>query len=67
MSWLHASACYADASGIAWSKDELSLLQDIVPQQTKEDGSVRWAAVAAQLPGRTDNEVFRQYSRLFPK
>jgi len=34
---------------------------------TREDGSVKWAAVAAQLPGRTDNEVARQHTKMVSK
>ena len=53
--------------GVPWSEKELALLKDAVPEHTRDDGTVKWAAVAACLPGRTDNEAARQYSRTSAK
>ncbi|DBA98253.1 hypothetical protein WJX77_011881 [Trebouxia sp. C0004] len=50
-----------------WSEEEVTLLKAAVPVHTREDGSTKWAAVAAQLPGRTDNEVARQHSKMVSK
>ena len=43
------------------------MLKAAVLAHTREDGSVKWAAVAAQLPGRTDNEVARQHTKMVSK
>lgn len=51
-------------SGQPWAEDEAAILKDAVPQHKKPDGSIKWSAVAAFLPGRTDSEVARQYYRI---
>lgn len=50
-----------------WSDKEVALLKAAVVVHTREDGSVKWAAVAAELPGRTDNEVARQHTKMVSK
>ncbi|DBA68143.1 TPA: hypothetical protein ACH3X2_013950 [Trebouxia sp. C0005] len=50
-----------------WSEEEIALLKAAVLVHTREDGCVKWAAVAAQLPGRTDNEVARQHTKMLFK
>lgn len=50
-----------------WSREEVALLTGAAAAHTREDGSVKWAAVAAQLPGRTDNDAARQFNKMFPK
>ena len=50
-----------------WGEEEAALLKAAVVAHTREDGSVKWAAVAAKLPGRTDNEVARQHTKMVSK
>lgn len=51
-------------TGTPWTKSEVAILKELTGEQQKPDGSIRWAAVAAHLPGRTDAEVARQYWRM---
>ena len=53
------------SAGMPWTKNEVAILKAAVQQYEKPDGSIKWAAVAALLPGRTDCECTRQVWRLF--
>ena len=52
-------------AGTPWSKSEVAVLKATVQQYEKPDGSIKWAAVASHIPGRTDSETARQYWRLY--
>ncbi|KAL3133059.1 hypothetical protein ABBQ38_006965 [Trebouxia sp. C0009 RCD-2024] len=51
-------------TGTPWTKNEVAILKELSCENQKPDGSIKWAAVASHLPGRTDSEVARQYWRL---
>lgn len=51
-------------AGTPWTKNEVAILKELSCENQKPDGSIKWAAVASHLPGRTDSEVARQYWRL---
>lgn len=53
------------STGIKFSREELALLTEMVPQYTRPDGTVKWAALAREhLPGRTDSQISRRWQLL---
>ncbi|KAL4425581.1 hypothetical protein ABPG75_009597 [Micractinium tetrahymenae] len=47
-----------------WSAGEEQELLDLAQQHTQEDGRVKWSAVAAHLPGRTDKQCATRWKAI---
>ena len=64
MSLPKAFLTFRSSTGEPWTEEELATLSEAAALKKKQDGTIKWAAVAAELPGRTDNDVTRQFLKL---
>lgn len=62
--WLHSMyrhvMCVSNFDYTSSAAEEERLLA-VVGRNTGEDGTISWVGVAAEMPGRTDNQVMRHW------
>lgn len=50
---------------LSWlDAEEDELLRTLAAKHANVDGKISWVAVAAEMPGRTDNHVWRRWAVL---